>query len=206
MLVGTRFQVLFHSPPGVLFTFPSQYYSLSVIGEYLGLEGGPPVFPPGFTCPAVLWIQLTELSFRVRDYHALWLNFPFYSTNLVQCRMLSKTPKVLLLLVWPLPRSLATTCGISVDFSSSSYLDVSVQTVPHNLLFIHKRLTGYCPAGFPHSEIHGSRTAFVSPWLIVDRYVLLRLPMPRHSPCALISLTFFRIMCPIGFVNFLNVL
>ena len=163
------------------------------------MEGGPPVFPPGFTCPAVLWIQLTELSFRVRDYHALWLNFPFYSTNLVQCRALSKTPKVLLLLVWPLPRSLATTCGISVDFSSSSYLDVSVQTVPHNLLFIHKRLTGYCPAGFPHSEIHGSRTAFVSPWLIVDRYVLLRLPMPRHSPCALISLTFFRIMCPIGF-------
>ena len=24
--VNTRFQVLFHSPPGVLFTFPSQYY------------------------------------------------------------------------------------------------------------------------------------------------------------------------------------
>ena len=32
--------------------------------------------------------------------------------------------------VWPLPRSLATTCGISVDFFSSPYLDVSVQAVP----------------------------------------------------------------------------
>ena len=32
VLVGTRFQVLFHSPPGVLFTFPSQYYTLSVTG------------------------------------------------------------------------------------------------------------------------------------------------------------------------------
>ena len=31
VLVSTRFQVLFHSPPGVLFTFPSQYFSLSVI-------------------------------------------------------------------------------------------------------------------------------------------------------------------------------
>ena len=31
-LVNTGFQVLFHSPPGVLFTFPSQYYSLSVTG------------------------------------------------------------------------------------------------------------------------------------------------------------------------------
>ena len=29
-LVSTRFQILFHSPPGVLFTFPSRYYSLSV--------------------------------------------------------------------------------------------------------------------------------------------------------------------------------
>ena len=31
LLVNTGFQVLFHSPPGVLFTFPSRYYSLSVI-------------------------------------------------------------------------------------------------------------------------------------------------------------------------------
>ena len=37
--------------------------------------------------------------------------------------------------VWPPPRSLATTCGISVDVFSSSYLDVSVQTVPHRTLF-----------------------------------------------------------------------
>ena len=30
LLVNTGFQVLFHSPPGVLFTFPSRYCSLSV--------------------------------------------------------------------------------------------------------------------------------------------------------------------------------
>ena len=30
--VNARFQVLFHSPPGVLFTFPSRYYPLSVTG------------------------------------------------------------------------------------------------------------------------------------------------------------------------------
>src|ERR671915_2175083 len=44
-LVGTWFQVLFHSPTGVLFTFPSRY--LSTIGrqEYLALDGGPPSFP-----------------------------------------------------------------------------------------------------------------------------------------------------------------
>ena len=37
--------------------------------------------------------------------------------------------------VWPPPRSLATTSGISVDVFSSSYLDVSVQTVPYVHLF-----------------------------------------------------------------------
>ena len=58
LLVNTGFQVLFHSPPGVLFTFPSRYYALSVTISYLGLDGGPPCFPPGFTCPAVLWYQL----------------------------------------------------------------------------------------------------------------------------------------------------
>ena len=73
---------------------------------------------------------------------------------------------------------------------------------PTQCYFIHKELTEYCSAGFPHSEIHGSLPAFDFPWLIVDRYVLHRLPMPRHSPCALISLTFVRIMCPLVLVNF----
>ena len=37
--------------------------------------------------------------------------------------------------VWPPPRSLATTCGISFDVFSSPYLDVSVQAVPFTYLF-----------------------------------------------------------------------
>ena len=55
-LVNTGFQVLFHSPPGVLFTFPSQYYALSVTKEYLALRGGPRSFHQGSTCLDVLWI------------------------------------------------------------------------------------------------------------------------------------------------------
>ena len=61
--VNIGFQVLFHSPPGVLFTFPSQYYALSVTKEYLALGGGPPAFPQGFTCLVVLWILLGLNSF-----------------------------------------------------------------------------------------------------------------------------------------------
>jgi len=53
----------FHSPPGVLFTFPSQYYALSVTKEYLALEGGPSDFPQGFTCLVVLWILPLPIAF-----------------------------------------------------------------------------------------------------------------------------------------------
>lgn len=75
-LVNTRFQVLFHSPPGVLFTFPSQYYALSVTKEYLALRGGPRLFPQGFSCLVVLWILLSKLGFRLRGFHPLWPVFP----------------------------------------------------------------------------------------------------------------------------------
>ena len=75
-LVDTGFQVLFHSPPGVLFTFPSQYYPLSVTKEYLAFGGGPPYFPQGSTCLAVLWILLSPSGFRVRGFHPLWPAFP----------------------------------------------------------------------------------------------------------------------------------
>src|SRR5678815_2466410 len=38
-------QVLFHSPSGVLFTFPSRYSFTIGRQEYLALDGGPPSFP-----------------------------------------------------------------------------------------------------------------------------------------------------------------
>ena len=58
LLVSIGFQVLFHSPPGVLFTFPSRYYTLSVTWSYLALGDGPPIFRQDFSCPDVLWIPL----------------------------------------------------------------------------------------------------------------------------------------------------
>ena len=59
-----------------------------------------------------------------------------------QMHIAVRTPKILLPLVWPPPRSLATTSGISVDVFSSPYLDVSVQAVPHVLLFDSQHVTG----------------------------------------------------------------
>ena len=101
-----------------------------------------------------------------------------------------RTPKVLLLLVWPLPRSLATTSGISVDFFSSPYLDVSVQAVPYVYLCVQYTLTDLHLPGCPIRISPDIAPAYGSPRLFAVNHVLLRLPVPRHSPCALCSLTF----------------
>ena len=77
LFVGTRFQVLFHSPPGVLFTIPSRYYPLSVAGECLALRGGPRRFVRNFTGSALLGSTEGRLvRFRLRDCYPLWSAFP----------------------------------------------------------------------------------------------------------------------------------
>ena len=103
--------------------------------------------------------------------------------------MQSATPRELLPLVWPLSLSLATTQEISVAFSSSPYLDVSVQAVSLIYLCIQYMIAEVFSAGLLHSDIHGSKRTYRSPWLIAVNHVLLRLPMPRHSPCALCCFT-----------------
>ena len=62
-LVNTGFQVLFHSPPGVLFTVPSQYSALSVTEEYVALPDGPGGFRQDSSCPAVLRCCLVLLHY-----------------------------------------------------------------------------------------------------------------------------------------------
>ena len=104
--------------------------------------------------------------------------------------ILSATPRILLPSVWPLPLSLATTHGISFDFFSSGYLDVSVPRVPRVNLCIQFTLHGSSPWGFPHSDICGSMLIYSSPQLFAVNRVLLRLLMPRHSPYALVRLNF----------------
>ena len=100
------------------------------------------------------------------------------------------TPDVFLLPVWPLPLSLATTRGISFDFSSSGYLDVSVPRVPHVHLCVQCTFHDSSSWVFPHSDISGSKLICSSPKLFAACHVLHRLPMPRHSPYALSCLNY----------------
>ena len=86
-------------------------------------------------------------------------------------------------MVWALARSLATTYAIILIFSSCGYLDVSVPHVrsPYGV-------TGLQPAGFPHSDITGSKVICTSPELFAAYHVLHRLREPRHPPSALLLL------------------
>ena len=77
---------------------------------------------------------------------------------------------------------------------------------PTYAYLIQRRLTEYCSAGFPHSEILGSTPMCGSPRLIAACHVLLRLLMPRHSPCALSSLTSPRAISRSGLVQTIMVL
>ena len=188
-LVNIWFQVLFHSPPGVLFTFPSQYYALSVTKEYLGLRGGPRSFHQGFSCLDVLWIPPCHLSFRLRGFHPLWQASQNLSARINKSIMRSE-PRNARIPVWPLSISLAATLEIDkFSFSSSPYLDVSVQAVPLHTLWIGVWMHEVCSCGFPHSDICGSVDICSSPQLFAAYHVFLRLLVPRHPPCALFCLT-----------------
>ena len=91
--------------------------------------------------------------------------------------------------VWALARSLAATGAITVVFSSSGYLDVSVRRVPLAYLCVQYAMTVVFTAGFPHSDTSGSRVVCTSPELFAAYHVFLRLPVPRHPPCALSCIT-----------------
>ena len=92
-------------------------------------------------------------------------------------------------LVWALSISLAATFEITVVFSSSGYLDVSVHRVPFLKLCIGLRILEVCSSRFPHSEISGSKDICSSPKLFAAYHVFHRLLVPRHPPYALISIT-----------------
>ena len=86
------------------------------------------VWPYSGSCAALAIFTYVVLTLFDRPSHAVRLT--------AQVLKAVHTPEVFLPLVCPLPRSLATTYGISFDVFSSPYLDVSVQAVPSLYLFL----------------------------------------------------------------------
>ena len=147
------------------------------------------MFPQGSTCLVVLWIQSIHdrISCTWLSHPMAGLPRPFHYP--IQPLWLSEPPCARTE-VWALSISLAATLEIDVSFSSSAYLDVSVQRVPFIYLCIQYMMTEVFSAGFPHSDIGGSPDICSSPPLFAAYHVLHRLSVPRHPPCALSCLTF----------------
>ena len=132
LLVGTRFQVLFHSPPGVLFTFPSRYWCAIGHWRVFRVGGWSPLLPTGFHVSGGTRERARGGAWlRVRGSNPVPPAFPCRSAACAATSVARPTTPAGLSLppVCPDPRSLAATGGISVDFSSSGYLDVSVRRV-----------------------------------------------------------------------------
>ena len=157
-----RFQVLFHSPPGVLFAFPSRYWFTIGRLRVFSLGGWSPHLQTGFhvsrpTCrklSTVKWISCTGLSPSVailsRMFHYLISLFLAGSSHFARHYFGN--------LGW---------------FLSCSYLDVSVRYVRFNNLWIQLLMT--LRSGFPIRKSADQCLFANSPQLIASFYVLHRL-------------------------------
>ena len=186
LLVSIRFQVLFHSPPGVLFTVPSRYFTLSVTWSYLALRDGPRFFRQDSSCPDVLRILARNNCISRTGVSPSPPGFsntvPLYSHYLLQ-------------VLYPVR---ITTYGLgSSDFARHYFRNRSY------FLFL-RVMRCFSSPGSPHytmdscndtatllavsSLIRKSADQLIcsSPQLIAACHVLLRRHVPRHPPlCSL---------------------
>ncbi len=180
-LGGARLQVLFHSPRGVLFTFPSRYWF--AIGRRLvfSLGGWAPRIRAGFHVSRPTWDPRGPRGGFANGAVTL-CGGPFQALALAPLRP------------WPGP---ATPRGRPRGLGSSAFARRYLRN--HCCLLFLRLLRcftspGLAPAalfdscgggilpdaGLPHSETPGSKAACASPGTIAACRVLPRLPPPRH--------------------------
>jgi hypothetical protein len=205
-LVGTRFQVLFHDPsPGHFSPFPHGTCALSVTREYLGLGGGPPGFTRDFSGPVLLGIPSgSRLSFA---YGGVTLCADAFQASSATQTIFYFLPDQQLWLAGPttpvtqrLPAMTRDRFGLfpfrSPLLRESLLLSLPVgtemfhfPTLPPPALCVQAGATGhYAQSGFPIRRSPDRSLVADSPGLIAGSYVLLRLLVPRHPPCALTNL------------------
>ena len=194
-MYASGFRYCFTPLTGVLFAFPSRYWFTIGQLRVFSLGGWSPLVPKDSSdrvSRAPPYSISRHGRFRVRGCHPYGAPFQSASANADRGRRPpegdrprhGRCPSRLR----ADPLSLIATWGISVDFFSSGYLDISVPRVCLVRLLIQRTIANEL-AGFPHSEIPGSKSVADSPRLIAGCHVLHRLQLPRHPPNALVRLT-----------------
>ncbi len=136
------FRFYFTPLSGVLFAFPSRYWFTIGQSGVFSLGGWSPRLQSRFLVPRPTRFHTNQIS----------------TTGLSPC--IAWFPNHFVYQSWCLragPRSLAATWGISVDFFSSGYLDVSVPLVRLPTPMYSVWDTQLTLGGFPHSEMSGSQ-------------------------------------------------
>ena len=142
------FRIYFTPLSGVLFAFPSRYWFTIGQSGVFSLGGWSPRLQSRFHVPRPTRFHNTQVS--VTGLSPTMARLPSLFTYQLCCLRAG-------------PRSLAATRGISVDFFSSGYLDVSVPPVRPVELCIHSTVIPY-GIGFPHSEIPDSNGCYYLIW------------------------------------------
>ncbi len=161
--------------------FPHGTCALSVTGEYSGLDGGPPSFGPGFTCPALLrdpagpsvpGCAYGAVTLCRRPSHAVRAPLPGSAPGAPAPGREALQPRRRYRLaharspVWPSVPFRSPLLGKSMfNFSLLRYLDVSVPRVPSHRLCVHHGDMHTAVHGFSHSDIYGSKDVCCSPRL-----------------------------------------
>jgi hypothetical protein len=170
-LVSVWFQVLLSPSCSEYFSpFLHSTGSLSVSQMYLALPDGAGNFKRGVSDPALLRIPPLHADFL---YGAITLYGPVsHPVHVVFASIMwsYNPPLALTNEVWALALSLATTGAITIVFSSSRYLDVSVPWVCSSC-----EVSTLQVDGLPHSDTCGSIPVCGSPQLFAAYHVLRRL-------------------------------
>jgi hypothetical protein len=204
LLVGARFQALFHSPLGVLFTFPSRYSCTIGHRGMLSLGGRSPQLRAGFHVPGPTRearraggaASRTGLSPCLAG-----LPRPFRCRAALSLRRRAQSPPMRAPAtperqrLWGfdarsglgmLALSLAATRAVSVDFLSSGYLDVSVPRVaPAGPMDSGRGARAWPRAGSPIRASAGGSGRLRLPAAYRSLPRPSSAPVPRHPPCAL---------------------
>ena len=134
-----------------------------------------------------------SLCFHIQDFHLLWFTFPGNSTNIILGFIDNPNPTNITI------HGLGSSCFARHYFRNRCYFlflwVLRCFSSPRSLpihYFTHVWIYSlFLLYEFPHSDTHGSMDICSSPWLFAAYHVLLRLLVPRHSPYALCSLTFW---------------
>jgi hypothetical protein len=186
LIVGTRFQVLFHSAPAVLFTFPSRYWFTIGRQDVFSLRRWSSQIPTGFHVSRGTWGECWSGSgFGYETFTLFGGPFQTLLLPVAHSVLHAPQPRQASLTVWATPLSLAATQGITVVFFSSGYLDVSVPLVyldtPMDSAYriIPLRMMGFPIRKFPDQslltaprDISALAPSFIGTW----RQGILRAP------------------------------